>query len=190
VILQSVQFVWKLCVVMLQSVQFDWKLCAVMLQSVQFDWKLCAVMLQSCTVCLEVGLGSSSQPGITSSDDLQAVISIKVEENADVTIKVEEIPESISFSPIKAKAEEVSYLSVCTIRHMSVTCLCSLSDTCQLPVFAHYQTHVSYLFVRTIRHMSVTCLRTIRHMSPVSINVQFLSCSLSPFLLSKITALC
>jgi hypothetical protein len=94
------------------------------------------VMLQSCTVSLEVVPGSSSDTGMTSSDDSKAVIGIKVEEDTDVTIKVEEIPEPISFPPIKAEPEEVSSLSVRP-----------LSDTCQLPVC-----------VPTVRHMSVTCL--------------------------------
>jgi hypothetical protein len=50
---------------------------------------------------------------VTSSDDTHAVIGIKVEEDTDVTIKVEEIPEPISFPAIKSEPEEVSYLSVC-----------------------------------------------------------------------------
>jgi hypothetical protein len=69
------------------------------------------VMLQSCTVVP----GSSSETGITTSDDLQAVIGINVEEDANVTIKVEEIPDPISFSPIKVEPVEVSYLSVCPL---------------------------------------------------------------------------
>jgi hypothetical protein len=70
------------------------------------------VMLQSCTVSLEVVPGSSSETGITTSDDSQAVVDINVEEDANVTIKVEEIPEPISFPSIKAEPVEVSYLSV------------------------------------------------------------------------------
>jgi hypothetical protein len=69
------------------------------------------VMLQSCTVSLEVVPGSSSETGITS-DDSHAVVGINVEEEANVTIKVEEIPEPISFPSIKAEPVEVSYLSV------------------------------------------------------------------------------
>jgi len=45
------------------------------------------VMLQSCTVSLEVVPGSCSERGITASDEAQEVISIKLEE----------IPEAISF---------------------------------------------------------------------------------------------
>jgi hypothetical protein len=70
------------------------------------------VMLQSCTVSLAVVPGSSSETGITTSDDSQAVVGIIVEEEANVTIKVEEVPEPISFPPIKTEPVEVSYLSV------------------------------------------------------------------------------
>jgi hypothetical protein len=41
------------------------------------------------------------------------VISIKTEEGTDIEIKVEEIPEPISFPEIKAEPDEVSYVSVC-----------------------------------------------------------------------------
>jgi hypothetical protein len=76
------------------------------------------VMLQSCTVAVEVVPGSCSQTAVTSSDDTHAVIGINVEEDKDVTVKVEEIPEPVSFPSIKAEPQEVSY------------CLCLLSDTC------------------------------------------------------------
>jgi hypothetical protein len=95
-----------------------------------------AVMLQSCTVSLEVVPGSSSETGITS-DDSQAVVGIKVEEDAGVTIKVE-IPEPISFPSIKAEPVEVSYLSVPTVRHVTyihkcpVSFLVSISTSAQL----------------------------------------------------------
>jgi hypothetical protein len=104
------------------------------------------VMLQSCSVAVEVVPGSSSETSITSSDGTQAVIRIKVEGDMDVPIKVEETAEPISFPPIKSEPVEVSYLSACPLTHTSVTCLCPLSDTCQLPVCAHCQ------------YMSVTCL--------------------------------
>jgi hypothetical protein len=68
-----------------------------------------SVILQSCTVSPEVLPGSCSETSITSSHNANEVISIKVEEDADVTIKVEEIP------AIKAEPEEVSYLSVCPL---------------------------------------------------------------------------
>ena len=67
------------------------------------------VILQSCTVSLEVVPGSCSETNITSSDNGHEVISIKVEEDTDVNIKVEKIP------AIKAEPEEVSYLSVCPL---------------------------------------------------------------------------
>jgi hypothetical protein len=86
---------------------------------------MCAVMLQSCTVSLEVVPGLSSETGITSSDDSQAVIDIKIENDSDVAVKVVEIPELISFPPLKAEPEEVSYLTVCQLSDMSVTSLCA-----------------------------------------------------------------
>ena len=39
--------------------------------------------------------------------------SIKVEEDTDLDIKVEEIPEPISFPALKSEQAEVSYVSVC-----------------------------------------------------------------------------
>jgi hypothetical protein len=44
-------------------------------------------------------------------NDAHEVTSIKCEEGTD--IKVEEIPENISFPKIKAEPDEVSYVSVC-----------------------------------------------------------------------------
>ena len=73
------------------------------------------VILQSCTVSPEVVPDSCSGTSITSSDDGHTVFNIKVEEDTDVTIKVEEIPEPISFPAIKAEPDEVSYLSVCPL---------------------------------------------------------------------------
>jgi hypothetical protein len=53
----------------------------------------------------------------------QAVIGIKVEEDAGVTIKVEDFPDPISFPSIKAKPEKVSYLSVPIVIQMSPICI-------------------------------------------------------------------
>ena len=41
------------------------------------------------------------------------MVSIQAELDTDTEIKVVEIPEPISFSEIKAEADEVSYVSVC-----------------------------------------------------------------------------
>ena len=60
------------------------------------------VILQSSTVSLGVAPGSCSEACITPSGDAHEVISLKAEEETDVTIKVEEIP------AIKAEPEEVS----------------------------------------------------------------------------------
>ena len=46
-------------------------------------------------------------------NDAYEVISIKTEEGTDIEIKVEEIPEPISFPEIKAEPDEVSYVSLC-----------------------------------------------------------------------------
>jgi hypothetical protein len=64
------------------------------------------VILQSCKFSLGVLPGSCHETSITSYDDAHEVNFVKVEEDRDVTIKVEEIP------AIKAEPDEVSYLSV------------------------------------------------------------------------------
>jgi hypothetical protein len=69
------------------------------------------VILQSCTVSLEGVSSSCSETSITSSDDAHGVI----------RIKVEEVPEPISFPTIKVEPEEVSYLSVCPLLDTSPT---------------------------------------------------------------------
>jgi hypothetical protein len=84
------------------------------------------VILQSCTVSPEYVLGSSGETSITSSDDAHGVISIKVEE----------IPEPISFPTIKAEPEEVSYLFVCP-----------LLDTC------HYDLHLYICSVKQLHYV-------------------------------------
>ena len=90
------------------------------------------VILQSCTVSLGVAPGSCNETSIPSSDNAHEVKFIKVEEDTEVTIKVEEIP------AIKAEPEEVSYLSVCplldtchqyplmpSVFHDLLLCICS-----------------------------------------------------------------
>ena len=67
------------------------------------------VILQSCTVVPASCICTS----VTPSDDAQEVISIKVDEDSGVTVKVEEIPQPISFPTIKAEPDEVSYLPLC-----------------------------------------------------------------------------
>jgi hypothetical protein len=51
--------------------------------------------------------------GVSPCNDACEVISIKSEPGTGIEIKVEEIPEPISFPEIKAEPEEVSYMSVC-----------------------------------------------------------------------------
>jgi hypothetical protein len=63
------------------------------------------VILQSCTVSLEAVPGPSGETGVTSSGDAHEII----------RIKVEEIPQPISFPTIKVEPEEVSFLPVCQL---------------------------------------------------------------------------
>jgi hypothetical protein len=46
-------------------------------------------------------------------NDACEVINIKSEQGTDIEIKVEEMPEPLSFPEIKAEPDEVSYVSVC-----------------------------------------------------------------------------
>ena len=89
-------------------------------------------MLQSCTVSLEVVPGSCSGRGITASDDAQEVISIKLEE----------VPEAISFPAIKAEPEEVSYLSVCL-----------LLDTCHHCPLMSCVLHDFHLYICSVKEL-------------------------------------
>jgi len=95
------------------------------------------VMLQSCTVSLEVVSGSCSGRSITSYDNTFEFVSIKVEEDTDVTIKVEEIP------VIKAEPEEVSYLSLCQLLDTCHQCplMSCLSHDLQLSICSIKQFH-------------------------------------------------
>jgi hypothetical protein len=89
-------------------------------------------ILQSCTVSLEVVPCSCSEMCITSSDNVHEVISIKVEE----------IPEPISFSAIKAEPEEVSYLSVCP-----------LLDTCHRCQLMPCVSHDLHLYICSVKQL-------------------------------------
>jgi hypothetical protein len=62
-------------------------------------------------------------------NDACEVISIQAEQVTDTEVKVEEIPEPISFPEIKAEPNEVSYVSVChqyTKMARLFICLCYL----------------------------------------------------------------
>jgi hypothetical protein len=69
-------------------------------------------ILQSCTVV------PASCSSTRLSDDAHEAISVKVEEESGVAVKVEEMPEPISFPAIMAKPNEVSYLPVCPLLDM------------------------------------------------------------------------
>jgi hypothetical protein len=84
------------------------------------------LVLQSCTDSLHVLPGSSGESHATSSDGMCNFSNIKVEvdvdeieedfisanEEVDVGIKQEEIPEDITFPEIKSEPDEVSYVCV------------------------------------------------------------------------------
>jgi hypothetical protein len=82
------------------------------------------LVLQSCTDSLHILPGSSCDSHATSSDgacnfrnveveediDLKEEGFMAINEEADIRIKQEEIPEDITFSDIKAEPDEVSYV--------------------------------------------------------------------------------
>jgi len=63
---------------------------------------ICVVMLQDCMCCVDGETGSCSQTCVTCDGDGTGDVSIKVEEAIDIK---EEIPEPISFPPIKTENE-------------------------------------------------------------------------------------
>ena len=69
------------------------------------------VALQSCTMSLEDHLGSCNETSITSPNSAHD-IGIKVEEGIVVDTTERMIPVPISFPPIKAEQDEVSYMSL------------------------------------------------------------------------------
>ena len=85
------------------------------------------LILQSCTNSLHILPGLSSETFPTSSDDACNFSNVEVEEDGDVTevgiiaineevdigIKQEKIPEDIKFPDIKAEPDNVSFLCVC-----------------------------------------------------------------------------
>jgi hypothetical protein len=58
-------------------------------------------------------LPSCSGMSVSSCNDTCQVVSVKTEPGTNIEIKVEEIPEPISFPEIKAEPDEVSYVSWC-----------------------------------------------------------------------------
>jgi len=92
------------------------------------------VILQNCTFSLEGVPGSCSETSMTSSDNAFEFVSVKVEEDMEMTIKMEEVPE------IKSEPEEVRYLSVCL-----------LLDTChQYPLISSV-CHDLHLYICSIK---------------------------------------
>ena len=89
------------------------------------------LVLQSCSDSLHIQPGSSGESHATSSDGACNFSNVEVEEDvivieegfiavneeADIGIKQEEIPEDINFSDIKSEPVEVSYVCVSVIRH-------------------------------------------------------------------------
>ena len=62
---------------------------------------------------VNVLLGLCSGMCVSTFNDAREVINIKTEQGTDIEIKVEEIPEPISFPELKAEPDEVIYVSVC-----------------------------------------------------------------------------
>ena len=110
------------------------------------------LVLQSSTDCLHILPGSSGESHGTSSDgacnfsniefekDVEVIEDgfIAVNEEVDIGIKQEEIPEDINFPDIKSEPNEVSYVCVCVIRHIlllssTVSCFCDIS------IFGHFK---------------------------------------------------
>jgi hypothetical protein len=87
------------------------------------------LVLQSCTDSLHIQPGSSGESHATSSDGVCNLSSTEVEEDVDVieegfiaineeaniSIKQEKIPEDINFPDIKSEPEEVSCVCVCLL---------------------------------------------------------------------------
>ena len=94
------------------------------------------LVLQSCTDSLHILPGSSGESHATLSDgacnfsnmevekdvDVIEESFIAVNEEADIGIKEEEIPEDINFPDIKSEPDEVSCLCVSVIRHNLPVC--------------------------------------------------------------------
>ena len=90
------------------------------------------LVLQSCTDSLHILPGSSGESHATSCDGACNCSNIEVEEDVDVKeegfiavneevdigVKQEEIPEDITFPDIKADPDEVSYVGVSVVRHI------------------------------------------------------------------------
>jgi hypothetical protein len=90
------------------------------------------LVLQSAIDPLHILPGSFSESHATSSDGVCSFSNIEVEEDvdvieegfiavneeADISIKQEEIPEDINFPDMKSEPEEVSYVCVSVIRHI------------------------------------------------------------------------
>jgi len=62
-----------------------------------------------------MSVDSCNETSVTSPTSAHEVIAVKVEDEIDIRIKVEEIPEAITFPPIKAEEDEVSYVSLCVL---------------------------------------------------------------------------
>jgi hypothetical protein len=87
------------------------------------------LVLQSCIDSLQILPGSSGESHATSSDGACNFSSMEVEEEdvvieegfiaineeVDISIKQEEIPEDITFPDIKSEPDEVSYVCVCML---------------------------------------------------------------------------
>jgi len=94
------------------------------------------LVLQSCSDSLHILPGSSGESHATSSDGACNFSNIEVEkdvdvieegfiavsEEANISIKQEEIPEDIAFPDIKSEPDEVSYVCVCMLLNTFYQC--------------------------------------------------------------------
>jgi len=92
------------------------------------------LVLQSCTNSLHFLPGSSGESHATSSDGVCNFSNMEVEEDknvkeegfiaineeVDISIKQEEIPEDITFPDIKSEPDEVSYVCMYVIRYLLI----------------------------------------------------------------------
>ena len=94
-----------------------------------FRYNTRMLVLQSCTDCLHIVPGTSGESHATSSDGVCNFSNIEVDEDPDVKeegfiavneevdigIKQEEIPEDIDFPEVKSAPDEVDYVCVCLL---------------------------------------------------------------------------
>ena len=109
------------------------------------------LVLQSCIDSLHIQPGSSGESHATSSDgacnfsnmDVEKGIDLKeegfiaVNEEANVGIKQEDIPEDIIFPDIKSEPDEVSYVCLCLLLDTFYSMSSNVSCFCDVGICGH-----------------------------------------------------